>query len=76
MSLPDTRDVHHHRPVAAELLPPPWPDAPTYACCTPDPVRRAALERLRAQHHHRAIARSAERLMPLRRCCGSRRRAA
>jgi hypothetical protein len=64
------------RAVAAEELPPPWPDAPTCPCCTPDPARRAALERLRVQHHHLAVARWAERLMPLHRCYGSRRRAA
>jgi hypothetical protein len=77
-SLPDPPDIHHlHRPgVAAELLPPPWPGAPTCACCTPDPTRRAALDRLRAQHHHLAVARAAERLMPTRGCCRSRGRAA
>jgi hypothetical protein len=79
MSIPRRPDVaeNHRRPaVAAELLPPPWPDAPVCACCTPDPARRAALERLRAQRDRLAIARAAERLMPLRGCCRSRGRAA
>jgi hypothetical protein len=66
----------HHRAVAAEELPAPWPGAPTCACCTPDSARRAALERLRAQHHHLAHGRAAHQAMPLRGCCGSRRRAA
>ena len=78
MSLPDRPDGHHPGVpgVAAELLPPPWPGAPTCACCTPHPARRAALERLRVQHRHLAVARAAERLMPTRGCSGSRRRAA
>jgi len=75
-SLPETRDPHHrHRAgVAAELLSPPWPGALTCACCTPDPARRAALERLRAQRDRLAIARWAQREM-LRWCCGPRGRA-
>jgi hypothetical protein len=73
---PDVAETHRRHVVAAELLPPPWPGAPTCACCTPDPDRRAALDRLRAQHHHLAVARAAERLIPTRGCCGSRGRAA
>ena len=73
---PDAAETHRRHAVAAELLPPPWPDAPTCACCTPDPARRAALERLRVQRHRLAVARWAEREMPLRRCCGPRGRAA
>jgi len=76
MSLAGCPDEHHHRPVAAELLPPPSRDAPVCACCTPDPARRAALERLRAQRDHLAASRAAHALMPLGGCCGSRRRAA
>jgi hypothetical protein len=80
-SLPETRDTdhhhhHHHRAgVAAELLPLPFPGAPTCACCTPDPARRAALERLRAQRDRLVIARWVQREI-LSRCCGPRGQAA
>jgi hypothetical protein len=70
---PDVAEAHRPHRVAADLLPPPWPGAPTCACCTPDPARRAALERLRAYRNQLAVGRAAHRLMPLRGCCGSRR---
>jgi hypothetical protein len=76
MSIPDRPDVAEaYRPhgVAADLLSPPWPGAPTCACCTPDPGRRAALERLRTYRNQLAVSRAAHRLMPLRGCCGLRR---
>jgi hypothetical protein len=70
---PDVTEAYRPHEVAADLLPPPWPGAPTCACCTPDSGRRAALERLRAYRNRLAASRSAHRLMPLRGCCGSRR---
>jgi hypothetical protein len=79
LSLPGRPHVAEiHRTVAAaELLPAPCPDAPTCACCTPDPARRAALARLRVQRDRLAAARATHQRMPLRvGCCGSRRRAA
>jgi hypothetical protein len=69
----------HPRPpaaVAAELRPPPWPGAPVCACCTSDPVRRAALERLRAQRDYLSVCRWADRLLPLSESYRSRRWAA
>jgi hypothetical protein len=68
---PDVAEGHRAHGVAADLLPPPWRGAATCACCTPDPARRAALERLRAYCNQLAISRAAHRLMPLRGCCGS-----
>jgi hypothetical protein len=62
--------------VAAEQLPAPYHAARTCPCCTRDRDRRAALERLRAQHHHLAVCRALERLAPLTEHYGPRRWAA
>jgi hypothetical protein len=64
-----------HNPAAGQL-PPPWPGAPVCGCCTPDPRRRAALARLRAQRDHLAVCRWVKRLLPLGEYYQSRRWAA
>jgi len=70
------RDPGPAAAVAAESLPRPWPGAPVCGCCTPDPRRRAALARLRAQHDHLAVCRWANRLLLLGEYYRSRRWAA
>lgn len=65
MTVPLAREEYQDQAVAADLLPAPWPGAPTCACCTPDPARRPALERLRTQRDSLVVARRAHRLMPL-----------
>jgi hypothetical protein len=67
------RDPGPAAAVAAESLPPPWPGAPVCACCTRDPVRRAALERLRVQRDRLAVCRWLDQLAPLTVCYGPRR---
>lgn len=62
--------------VAAEQLVPPYPGAPTCPCCTPDAARRAALERLRAQHQDLAVYRALHLAAPLTEFYGPRRWAA
>jgi hypothetical protein len=71
-----TAAVGRLQAVAADQLPPPFPDAATCPCCTPDPARRAALERLRAQHHHLAVCRALHRFASLVELHGPRRWAA
>ena len=71
-----TAEVGRLQVVAAEQLPPPYPGAATCPCCTPDPARRAALARLRAQHQVLAVCAALHLAVPLIVYYGSRRWAA
>jgi hypothetical protein len=51
--------------VAAEVLALERGDLFPCACCTSDPTRRAALDRLQAENHRLGTAAWADRLMPL-----------